>query len=79
MTGIENFLDSNKTALFQDAAGQGWGPNGPTGSNFASFYSSTFNSIHNFLENPNPGSLEMVNEGVTQMHFLITNLSGPSY
>jgi hypothetical protein len=76
MTGLENFLDSNKTALFQDAAGQGWGPNGPLGSNFATFYSSTLSSIQNFFENPNDGSLEMVNEGTTQMHFLLANLSG---
>jgi hypothetical protein len=75
MTGIEDFLDTNKTALFQDAAGQGWSPNGPVGSNFASFYSAALNSIHAFLQEPNVGSLDMVNEAVTQMHFLITNLN----
>jgi hypothetical protein len=73
MTGLESFLDNNKTALFQAAAAQGWGTKGPAGSNFASFYQGALNGINGFLEHPNEASLTLVNEQVTQMHWLLTH------
>ncbi|MBI2742408.1 MAG: hypothetical protein HYX48_00630 [Chlamydiales bacterium] len=37
------------------------------------FLNSTISSINNFIEDPNPGSLDMVNEQLTQLHWLIGN------
>jgi len=71
MTGLEGFLDQNKAALFQAAAAQGWGPKGPTGSDFGVFYQGALNGINGFLEQPNQGSLTLINEQVTQMHWLL--------
>jgi len=73
MTGLEGFLDENKTALFQAAKAQGWGQGGGAGSDFASFYQGALNGINGFLEQPNQGSLTLINEQVTQMHWLLTH------
>jgi hypothetical protein len=39
----------------------------------AQFLNSTVNSINNFLQHPNMASLDMVNEQLTQLHWLIQN------
>ncbi len=73
MTGLEEFLDNNKKALFQAAAAHGWTANGPAGSNFSAFYSGALNGIRAFFERPNGASLTLVSEQTVQMHWLLTH------
>ena len=71
MENINTFLDTNSSAILKQCAANGW----PSGSSFgpSAMISSATTSISNFLQQPNPGSLDEVNEAITQLHFEMTN------
>lgn len=71
MKKIQAFLEKNHSKIDALADKLGWptsGPNSPE-----TFFEGTINSINNFLADPNSGSLNMVNEQLTQLHWLLTN------
>ncbi len=71
MKQMQSFLEKNKKQLFALLKGQGWPANGIDG--YENFYDGALSSIHCFLEKPNDGSLDMVNEQTTQLHWLLTH------
>lgn len=71
---IEKFLDTNKQAIFQVCNQNGWRPSqGPGGGDgYENFFDGAINSINLFLQNPNGGTLDMINEQVTELHWFMT-------
>ncbi len=68
---IMNFVEKNKKAIEALGKQMGWPADGPDG--YETFLDGALNSMKNFLENPNIGSLDMINEQLTQLHWLLTN------
>jgi hypothetical protein len=68
---IMNFVEKHKKEI--EALGQqmGWPADGVNG--YDTFIDGALKSMENFLEKPNIGSLDMINEQLTQLHWLITN------
>ena len=71
---LETFLKDNKNALFSLSQSMGWGKSGAF-SEFVQFYNGALRSIDNFLQKPNSGSADLINEAVTQMHWYITHIN----
>ena len=71
MKSMQSFLEKNKSQLFTIMKNRGWPATGIDG--FENFYDGALSSIHLFLEKPNDGSLDMVNEQTTQIHWLMTH------
>lgn len=71
---LETFLKDNRNALYSLSQSMGWGKSGAL-SEFAQFYNSTLHSIDNFLQHPNSGSADLLNESATQLHWYITHIN----
>lgn len=74
MENIQKFLENNQSSILAACGANGWS----AGSTFGpeSMINSALSSITNFLQQPNGGSLDEVNEAITQLHFEMTNKNG---
>ncbi|MCC5831808.1 MAG: hypothetical protein JJU12_02050 [Chlamydiales bacterium] len=64
-----HFLEHNKEALFKMMEKQGYPLSGPF--SITAEFNSAIGAIHNYMEHPNLGSLDFLNESVTQINYYV--------
>lgn len=74
---LEVFLDTHERQINTLGKTMGWGKSGGY-SECAQFLQETKTSIQNFLERPNTGSADLINENSTQLHWYLTHINSVS-
>ncbi len=72
---LKEFLEENKKAIYSALEKKGWPIGGPF--SISSEFDSAISAINAFMEKPNPGSADMVNESLTTINTLFAG--GPIF
>jgi len=73
---MENFLKSNKKEIYKIMEKQGYPVKGPF--SISSEFNTAISTIQTYLKDPNDGSIDLLNEAITQMHYYMTHHDRPA-
>lgn len=74
---IQKFLSNNKALIFKLMEENGYPKKGPF--SITAEFNSTISAIKNYLYHPNSGSLDLINESITQINYYLTHHYHSSY
>ena len=68
---MEQFLEHNKEALYKIMESNGFPVNGPF--SISTEFDTAISTLKNYLIHPNSGSIDLLNESITQMNFYLNH------